>query len=133
LKKKHTIPNYKLRYKPFFPKSEPGEELEEATECTPGTLQVTVIEVTRLMADLVEGDIYCSLAVGEQFVGCIVFTCSLSMLADVSKHNNMCLVPGYSLKPSYCIISIVLACADGTLACTIYFVALFLYPVSFLP
>ncbi|PNF14527.1 hypothetical protein B7P43_G15458 [Cryptotermes secundus] len=63
LKKKHTLPNYKLRYKPFFPKSEPGEELEEATACPPGTLQVTVIEVTRLMADLVEGDIYCSLAV----------------------------------------------------------------------
>ncbi|XP_021925331.1 PDZ domain-containing protein 8 isoform X2 [Zootermopsis nevadensis] len=62
LKKKHTLPNYKLRYKPFFPKSEPGEEVEEATACPPGNLQVTVIEVTRLMADLVVGDIYCSLA-----------------------------------------------------------------------
>jgi hypothetical protein len=78
LKKKHTLPNYKLRYKPFFPKSEPGEELEEVTACPPGTLQVTIIEVTRLMADLVEGDIYCSLAVGEHFVGYIVvFTCNL--------------------------------------------------------
>ncbi|XP_069677414.1 PDZ domain-containing protein 8 isoform X2 [Periplaneta americana] len=63
LKKKHTLPNYKLRYKPFFPKSEPGEEVEEATACSPGALQVTVIEVTRLMGNLIEGDIYCSLAV----------------------------------------------------------------------
>jgi len=64
LKKKHTLPNYKLRYKPFFEKSEPGEEMEESAACSPGVLQVTVMEVTRLMANLVEGDIYCSLAVG---------------------------------------------------------------------
>jgi len=64
LKKKHTLPNYKLRYKPFFEKSEPGEEMEESAACSPGMLQVTVMEVTRLMTNLVEGDIYCSLAVG---------------------------------------------------------------------
>jgi hypothetical protein len=51
--------------------------VEEATACPPGTLQVTVIEVTRLMADLVEGDIYCSLAVGESFVACVVIFTSV--------------------------------------------------------
>ncbi|KAJ8877115.1 hypothetical protein PR048_021567 [Dryococelus australis] len=66
LKKKHTLPYYKLRYKPFFAKCEPGEGEDEwlgHTLC-PGTLQVTVAEVTRLMDCLVQGHIYCSLAVG---------------------------------------------------------------------
>ena len=38
--------------------------MEESAACSPGMLQVTVMEVTRLMTNLVEGDIYCSLAVG---------------------------------------------------------------------
>ncbi|XP_063242954.1 PDZ domain-containing protein 8 isoform X2 [Bacillus rossius redtenbacheri] len=65
LKKKHTLPYYKLRYKPFFAKCEPGEGEDEWASHTvcPGTLQVTVAEVTRLMACLVQGPIYCSLAV----------------------------------------------------------------------
>ena len=38
--------------------------MEESAACSAGVLQVTIMEVTRLMANLVEGDIYCSLAVG---------------------------------------------------------------------
>nr|CAD7429133.1 unnamed protein product [Timema monikensis] len=62
LKKKHILPQYKLRYKPFFSKCEVEEEWS-GRSLTPGTLQVTVEEVTRLKSFLVQGDIYCSLAV----------------------------------------------------------------------
>ncbi|XP_066999590.2 PDZ domain-containing protein 8 isoform X2 [Anabrus simplex] len=65
LKKKHTLPNYKLRYKPFFTKSLPGEEEEDYSiqNVCAGTLQVTIIEVTRLMENSAVGNVYCSLAV----------------------------------------------------------------------
>lgn len=59
------MPNYKLRYKPFFDKSEPGEEEIATQTLAPGTLEVTVAEVTRLMESLALGDVYCSLAVGK--------------------------------------------------------------------
>jgi hypothetical protein len=49
--------------------------MEETAACSPGTLQVTVIEVTRLMESLVEGDIYCSLAVGEYSILLLVLCC----------------------------------------------------------
>jgi hypothetical protein len=49
--------------------------MEESTACSPGMLQVTIIEVTRLMANLVEGDIYCSLAVGEYIILLLVLCC----------------------------------------------------------
>jgi hypothetical protein len=75
LKKKHTLPNYKLRYKPFFEKSEPGEEMEELAACSPGMLQVTIMEVPGFMEKLVECDIYCSLAVDEYSMLLLVLCC----------------------------------------------------------
>jgi hypothetical protein len=49
--------------------------MEESTACCPGMLQVTIIEITRLMANLVEGDIYCSIAVGEYSIVLLVLCC----------------------------------------------------------
>jgi hypothetical protein len=49
--------------------------MEESAACSPGMLHVTVMEVTRLMANLVEGDIYCSLAVGESNILLLVLCC----------------------------------------------------------
>ncbi len=63
------MPNYKLRYKPFFAKSEPNDEEAEwgHHSIQSGCLEVTVVEVTRLAATVGNNDenIYCSLAVGE--------------------------------------------------------------------
>ncbi|KAE8751360.1 hypothetical protein FOCC_FOCC001931 [Frankliniella occidentalis] len=67
LKRKHTLPNYKLRYKPFFAKSEPNDEEAEWGQHSiqSGCLEVTIVEVTRLAATIGNGseNIYCSLAV----------------------------------------------------------------------
>ncbi|KAK7862818.1 hypothetical protein R5R35_000842 [Gryllus longicercus] len=68
LKKKHTLPHYKLRYKPFFRKSGLGEEEDEGDgvnrESPAGSLQVAVLEVTRLnYPNPPPAYVYCSLAV----------------------------------------------------------------------
>jgi len=65
LKRKHTLPNYKFRYKPFFTKSDPGEEEGEYAQRSvqQGILEVTVVEATRISG--ATGSVYCSLAVGK--------------------------------------------------------------------
>ncbi|CAK1599486.1 unnamed protein product [Parnassius mnemosyne] len=45
---RHTLPNYKIRYKPFFPKSEPGSTEGEDGPTPQGRLTVRLVEVTRL-------------------------------------------------------------------------------------
>ncbi|KAG6457059.1 hypothetical protein O3G_MSEX010102 [Manduca sexta] len=45
---RHTLPNYKIRYKPFFPKSEPGSGEGEDGPTPHGRLTVRLVEVTRL-------------------------------------------------------------------------------------
>ncbi|XP_050196806.1 PDZ domain-containing protein 8 [Myiozetetes cayanensis] len=55
IKRKHTLPNYKIRFKPFFPfQALPADEYEDRDLCiqdfllTEGRLKVTLIECTRL-------------------------------------------------------------------------------------
>ncbi|NXK39783.1 PDZD8 protein, partial [Piprites chloris] len=55
IKRKHTLPNYKIRFKPFFPfQVLPSDEYEDRDLCvqdfllTEGRLKVTLIECTRL-------------------------------------------------------------------------------------
>ncbi|NWQ66550.1 PDZD8 protein, partial [Neopipo cinnamomea] len=55
IKRKHTLPNYKIRFKPFFPfQVLPADEYEDRDLCiqdsllTEGRLKVTLIECTRL-------------------------------------------------------------------------------------
>uniref|UniRef100_A0A146MG75 PDZ domain-containing protein 8 n=1 Tax=Lygus hesperus TaxID=30085 RepID=A0A146MG75_LYGHE len=62
LKRKHTLPSFKIRYKPFFVKAildslEEGEALEPAA----GTLELTIIEATRLGE--IDGSVYCNVAI----------------------------------------------------------------------
>ncbi|KAF1646292.1 PDZ domain-containing protein 8, partial [Eudyptes chrysocome] len=56
IKRKHTLPNYKIRYEPFFPfQVLPPDEYEDRDLCiqdfllTEGRLKVTLIECTRLL------------------------------------------------------------------------------------
>jgi len=70
VKKKHTIPQFKLRYKPFFQapvqtvQALEDFELSDITQIPTGVLKISLIECTRLNSDLVCGDVYCTLAVG---------------------------------------------------------------------
>ncbi|CAH0600736.1 unnamed protein product [Chrysodeixis includens] len=45
---RHTLPNYKIRYKPFFPKSDPGSTEGDDGPTPHGRLTVRLMEVTRL-------------------------------------------------------------------------------------
>jgi hypothetical protein len=49
--------------------------MEELGACSPGMLQVIIMEVTRLMENLVEGDMHCTLAVGEYSILLLVLCC----------------------------------------------------------
>ncbi|NXF00626.1 PDZD8 protein, partial [Smithornis capensis] len=56
IKRKHTLPNYKIRFKPFFPfQVLPPDEYEDRDLCiqnvllTEGRLKITLIECTRLL------------------------------------------------------------------------------------
>ena len=72
VKKKHTIPQFKLRYKPFFqgpvlsaPVFDGDFDQSDITPIPAGVLKVSLIECTRLNPELFCGDVYCTLAVGE--------------------------------------------------------------------
>lgn len=72
VKKKHTIPQFKLRYKPFFqgpvltaPVLDEEFDQSDITPIPAGVLKVSLIECTRLNPELFCGDIYCTLAVGR--------------------------------------------------------------------
>ncbi|CAH0722308.1 unnamed protein product, partial [Brenthis ino] len=60
---RHTLPNYKIRYKPFFPKSEPGSTDGEDGPTPHGRLTVRLVEVTRLHWAGGNGSVRAALAV----------------------------------------------------------------------
>ncbi|XP_046973213.1 PDZ domain-containing protein 8 isoform X1 [Vanessa cardui] len=60
---RHTLPNYKIRYKPFFPKSEPGSTDGEDGPTPHGRLTVRLVEVTRLHWSGSNGSVRAALAV----------------------------------------------------------------------
>ncbi|XP_028176966.1 PDZ domain-containing protein 8 [Ostrinia furnacalis] len=60
---RHTLPNYKIRYKPFFPKSEPGSTEGEDGPTPNGRLTVRLVEVTRLQWPGQVGTVRAALAV----------------------------------------------------------------------
>lgn len=65
VRRKHTLPNYKLRYKPFFHKT-PEEDVGEGEGIQPnGVLEVKVSEISRLMCPSHLTDIYCSITMAS--------------------------------------------------------------------
>ncbi|KAM3966500.1 PDZ domain containing 8 [Aphomia sociella] len=60
---RHTLPNYKIRYKPFFPKSEPGSVDSEDGPIPQGRLTVRLVEITRLQWSGANGTVRAALAV----------------------------------------------------------------------
>lgn len=72
IRKKHTLPYYKFRYKPFFTKPEP--ELASHDVCckqnkiTVGVLTVRVVSCSRLAKLPPDSQIYCTIALGAQLL-----------------------------------------------------------------
>ena len=65
VRRKHTLPNYKLRYKPFFHKT-PEEDVGESEGIQPnGVLEVKVSEISRLMCPSHLTDIYCTITMAS--------------------------------------------------------------------
>ncbi|KAL4709784.1 hypothetical protein ACJJTC_001238 [Scirpophaga incertulas] len=60
---RHTLPNYKIRYKPFFPKSEPGSGDGDDGPTPHGKLTVRLVEVTRLQWTGAVGTVRAALAI----------------------------------------------------------------------
>nr|CAI5826053.1 unnamed protein product [Callosobruchus analis] len=64
IKRKHTLPNYKIRYKPFFVKTDPSQLDIEDNEIVPqGQLEVTCVEISRLSLPSNVHCVYCTLTV----------------------------------------------------------------------
>ncbi|XP_070554395.1 PDZ domain-containing protein 8-like [Ptychodera flava] len=67
IRKKHTLPNYKIRYKPFFIKPDPPHLIDDVLvndmKVTVGRLQVTVVECSRLPPLPAESEVFCTVAV----------------------------------------------------------------------
>ncbi|KAG7196646.1 hypothetical protein KM043_015987 [Ampulex compressa] len=74
IRRKHTLPRYKLRYKPFFRRlNDEAVDLSEvvSTQLTPGFLEVRLLEVSRLnlgpnllnAEDTSQIEVYCSMSV----------------------------------------------------------------------
>ncbi|XP_077984594.1 PDZ domain-containing protein 8-like [Glandiceps talaboti] len=67
VRKKHTLPNYKIRYKPFFIKSDPPHLMDDVvindSKITIGKLDVTVVECSRLPPMPMEAEVFCTLVV----------------------------------------------------------------------
>ncbi|XP_055609094.1 PDZ domain-containing protein 8 [Uranotaenia lowii] len=63
IRRKHTLPNYKLRYKPFFHRVEEDYDLNEITPN--GTLEVIVEEITRLNSPNRLSHVYCTLTLAH--------------------------------------------------------------------
>ncbi|XP_044730978.1 PDZ domain-containing protein 8 [Chrysoperla carnea] len=66
IKRKHTLPNYKIRYKPFFKKIDTGQiissdDYEIATIY--GQLEVTFVELTRIYVDDSITSVFCTFSV----------------------------------------------------------------------
>ncbi|XP_064609590.1 PDZ domain-containing protein 8-like [Liolophura sinensis] len=68
IRKKHTLPNYKMRYKPFFMPYEPPLPARDlyfrGNRIGQGCLEVTVIECSRLLTPPPESSLYCTVSVG---------------------------------------------------------------------
>ncbi|XP_018569402.1 PDZ domain-containing protein 8 [Anoplophora glabripennis] len=63
IKRKHTLPNYKIRYKPFFVKTDPSQLDTEDNEIVPqGQLEVTCVEISRLSLPPSVQSVYCTMA-----------------------------------------------------------------------
>ncbi|KAF7286725.1 PDZ domain containing 8 [Rhynchophorus ferrugineus] len=64
IKRKHTLPNYKIRYKPFFVKTDPSQlDLEESDVSLHGNLEMNVAEVSRLSLPENAQSIYLTIAI----------------------------------------------------------------------
>ncbi|KAL6441233.1 hypothetical protein ACFW04_003482 [Cataglyphis niger] len=75
VKRKHTLPRYKMRYKPFFRRlNDEAVDLSEvvSTQLTPGYLEVVLLEISRLnlapialnnSEDVSQVDVYCTMSV----------------------------------------------------------------------
>ncbi|XP_035774734.1 PDZ domain-containing protein 8-like [Anopheles albimanus] len=64
IRRKHTLPNYKLRYKPFFHRVEEDYELNEIVPN--GSLEVTIAEISRLNAPIrTLTHVYCTLTLAH--------------------------------------------------------------------
>ncbi|XP_019886364.1 PDZ domain-containing protein 8 isoform X2 [Ooceraea biroi] len=73
VRRKHTLPRYKMRYKPFFRRlNDEAVDLSEvaSTQLTPGYLEVVLLEISRLnlapilnSEDLSQVEVYCTMSV----------------------------------------------------------------------
>ncbi|XP_062714468.1 PDZ domain-containing protein 8 [Aedes albopictus] len=63
IRRKHTLPNYKLRYKPFFNRVEEDYDLNEITPN--GSLEVIVEEISRLNAPTKLSHVYCTVTLAH--------------------------------------------------------------------
>ncbi|CAG5136476.1 unnamed protein product, partial [Candidula unifasciata] len=69
IRKKHTLPMYKMRYKPFFqPRPDPGLAMDtrihiDGAELGCGILEVTVVEANRLPVVVKGAKVYCTVSV----------------------------------------------------------------------
>ncbi|XP_045460736.1 PDZ domain-containing protein 8 isoform X1 [Harmonia axyridis] len=64
IKRKHTLPNYKIRYKPFFVKTDPSQlDLDDGEIVPQGQLEVNCVEISRLAIPTGIQNIYYTFAV----------------------------------------------------------------------
>ncbi|XP_053691071.1 PDZ domain-containing protein 8 [Sabethes cyaneus] len=63
IRRKHTLPNYKLRYKPFFHRVEEDYDMNEIVPN--GTLEVTVEEISRLNTGSRLSHVYCTMTLAH--------------------------------------------------------------------
>ncbi|XP_050296074.1 PDZ domain-containing protein 8 isoform X2 [Anthonomus grandis grandis] len=64
IKRKHTLPNYKIRYKPFFVKTDPSQlDVEDTDLPVQGMLDMNISEISRLCYPEGANSIYLTMAV----------------------------------------------------------------------
>lgn len=63
IRRKHTLPNYKLRYKPFFHRFD--EELDISDIMVDGSLEVNISELSRLIIPSTINSVYCTLTLAS--------------------------------------------------------------------
>uniref|UniRef100_A0A1Y1LUY4 PDZ domain-containing protein n=2 Tax=Photinus pyralis TaxID=7054 RepID=A0A1Y1LUY4_PHOPY len=92
IKRKHTLPNYKIRYKPFFIKADPGQlDVLEDSEIIPqGKFDVMCMEVSRLSIGVNDiAQVYCTFAVD-----------SIPWVCLYQKENQFCMVLELTIRKS---------------------------------
>lgn len=92
IRRKHTLPNYKLRYKPFF--NHHAEE-EDSDVIPDGTLEVHILQAARLMmpTKMTIGRIYCTVTLSRipwitAKKGVEENTVVISLLVEIHKTKN---------------------------------------------